>query len=178
MKILTIHQPWATLIAIGQKRYETRSWSTSYRGLLGIHAGVNTKYVDLNSKNYICAEDFYFSTIKAYSREFINSLDGKDTDWLQQHPFMSLGMIVATANLVDCIPTEKIRICREEDIEKNKSASVQYRWISEKEAAFGDYSPRRFAWALENVVKLDPPIPAKGKQGLWDCDLINSGADQ
>src|SRR5260370_42620635 len=30
-------QPWATLIALGAKRIETRSWSTPYRGPLAIH---------------------------------------------------------------------------------------------------------------------------------------------
>lgn len=39
MKALTIHQPWASLIAYGHKRYETRSWATSYRGPIAIHAG-------------------------------------------------------------------------------------------------------------------------------------------
>lgn len=38
MKALTLWQPWASLIALGEKRYETRSWATSYRGLLAIHA--------------------------------------------------------------------------------------------------------------------------------------------
>ncbi len=28
MKAITIHQPWATLIALGEKRFETRSWGT------------------------------------------------------------------------------------------------------------------------------------------------------
>ena len=35
---LTIRQPWASLIAEGHKRIETRSWSTNHRGLLAIHA--------------------------------------------------------------------------------------------------------------------------------------------
>jgi len=39
-KVLTLHQPWASLIAIGVKTMETRSWSTSYRGPLTIHAGM------------------------------------------------------------------------------------------------------------------------------------------
>lgn len=39
MKAITLHQPWATLIALGLKRYETRSWATTYRGKLAIHAG-------------------------------------------------------------------------------------------------------------------------------------------
>lgn len=32
MKALTIQQPWASLVRRGHKRYETRGWSTSYRG--------------------------------------------------------------------------------------------------------------------------------------------------
>ena len=39
MKILTIKQPWATLIMQGDKRFEFRSWQTKYRGDLLIHAG-------------------------------------------------------------------------------------------------------------------------------------------
>lgn len=31
MSILIFTQPWATLVAIGAKRIETRSWSTTYR---------------------------------------------------------------------------------------------------------------------------------------------------
>lgn len=38
MKALTLSQPWAELVAAGRKRYETRSWSTKYRGPLVIHA--------------------------------------------------------------------------------------------------------------------------------------------
>ena len=39
MKVLTIKQPWATLIIQGDKRFEFRSWKTKYRGELLIHAG-------------------------------------------------------------------------------------------------------------------------------------------
>ena len=38
MKAISIHQPWASLIAFGEKRFETRSWKTDYRGPLLIHA--------------------------------------------------------------------------------------------------------------------------------------------
>ena len=38
MKVLTIKQPWATLIMQGYKRFEFRSWQTKYRGDLLIHA--------------------------------------------------------------------------------------------------------------------------------------------
>jgi len=39
MKVLTIQQPWASLIVGGYKRFEFRSWKTKYRGDLLIHAG-------------------------------------------------------------------------------------------------------------------------------------------
>lgn len=39
MKVLTIKQPWASLIIEGYKRFEFRSWKTKYRGELLIHAG-------------------------------------------------------------------------------------------------------------------------------------------
>lgn len=39
MKVITIKQPWATLIAEGYKEYEFRTWKTKYRGPILIHAG-------------------------------------------------------------------------------------------------------------------------------------------
>lgn len=39
MKVLTIKQPFATLIAEGLKEYEFRTWKTNYRGEILIHAG-------------------------------------------------------------------------------------------------------------------------------------------
>lgn len=38
MKMLSLTQPWAQLVVEGHKEFETRSWGTSYRGWLGIHA--------------------------------------------------------------------------------------------------------------------------------------------
>lgn len=39
MKVLTVKEPWASLIINGYKKYEFRSWKTNYRGKLLIHAG-------------------------------------------------------------------------------------------------------------------------------------------
>lgn len=38
LKAITLTQPWASLVAKGAKRIETRSWRTRYRGPLAIHA--------------------------------------------------------------------------------------------------------------------------------------------
>ena len=54
MKVLTLKQPWATLVAEGIKKYEFRSWKTKYRGKILIHAGTGIdkkeleKFKDLN----------------------------------------------------------------------------------------------------------------------------------
>ena len=37
-RILTVRQPWASLIVLGHKDIENRTWSTRYRGPLLIHA--------------------------------------------------------------------------------------------------------------------------------------------
>lgn len=46
MKALSLHQPWATAVVTGNKRYETRSWPTSLFGqtvaILGKIIGVVT----------------------------------------------------------------------------------------------------------------------------------------
>ena len=39
MKVITIKQPFATLIAVGLKEYEFRTWKTKFRGDILIHAG-------------------------------------------------------------------------------------------------------------------------------------------
>lgn len=50
MKVLSIRQPWATLIVKGYKKYEFRTWKTKYRGELYIHA---SKGVEKNAlKNF------------------------------------------------------------------------------------------------------------------------------
>ena len=54
MKVLTLKQPWATLVAEGIKKYEFRTWKTNYRGKVLIHAGAGVekkelaKFKDLN----------------------------------------------------------------------------------------------------------------------------------
>ncbi|WBF05198.1 ASCH_ASC-1 domain containing protein [Burkholderia phage CSP3] len=50
MKALSIRQPWAWLVAAGHKDIENRTWRTSYRGPLLIHASKGmtiAEYVDV-----------------------------------------------------------------------------------------------------------------------------------
>lgn len=50
MKVITIRQPWANLVALSLKTIETRNWKTKYRGPIAIHAG---KTVDNMAVEYI-----------------------------------------------------------------------------------------------------------------------------
>lgn len=47
MKVLTLKQPWTTLVAEGIKKYEFRSWKTNYRDKVLIHAGVGIDKDDI-----------------------------------------------------------------------------------------------------------------------------------
>lgn len=110
MKVLTIKQPWATLIMQGDKRFEFRSWKTSYRGDLLIHAG---KGIDKEAmkrlKKYLPSD-------------------------------MPLGKILGRVKLVDCIkmsPEFKNMLLKENsDIYTKSSFSENYGWQVEDVEVF------------------------------------------
>ncbi|MDZ4263777.1 MAG: ASCH domain-containing protein [Pseudomonadota bacterium] len=47
MKAITLFDPWATLVVLGQKQFETRSWPTNHRGLLAIHVSKTSGFDEL-----------------------------------------------------------------------------------------------------------------------------------
>ncbi len=68
MKVITIKEPWATLIKEGYKEYEFRTWKTKYRGDILIHAGKGIdkkameRFKHLNL-NYSCGKIIAKATI-------------------------------------------------------------------------------------------------------------------
>lgn len=56
LKVLTLRQPWATLMAEGIKKYEFRSWKTTYRGKVLIHAGTGIDKEDMKKYKYLGLE--------------------------------------------------------------------------------------------------------------------------
>lgn len=61
MKVLTLKQPWATLVAEGIKKYEFRTWKTKFRGKILIHAGIG---VDKEAMNMVKDLGFDFPSGK------------------------------------------------------------------------------------------------------------------
>lgn len=80
MKALTICQPYPRLIMIREKPVENRTWSTSYRGPLAIHAG--------KSRLYLVDDD-----------EAAAEAAGDP---------LVFGAVVALANLADCVHVSQI----------------------------------------------------------------------
>ena len=110
MKVLSLTEPCATLIKEKKKLVETRSWKTSYRGELYIHAS-STK-IPKEWKDDI---------------EFMNLV--KDNP-------LNFGNIICRCNLIDCIYMTKEYV---EDKKKNnhqeyicgKYEEGRYAWILE-----------------------------------------------
>lgn len=89
MKALTLTAPFATLIACGEKRIETRSWATSYRGLLAIHEAKTLRRED---REY--AEEHH-AILAALGRHGYRDLRA-----------LPLGCVVAVARVVACESTD------------------------------------------------------------------------
>lgn len=155
MKALTLTQPWATLIAIGAKRIETRSWRTDYCGPIAIHAAKGLA----DFPNEAAMWDL------ALSEPFRAAL----TEGGYGNPGrLPRGCVVAVAFLAGCRFVEGFRANQPHRFTDGYTASTAEWWLTEQEAAFGDYTPGRYAWLLADVRRLDEPIPARGALGLWD----------
>lgn len=181
MKALTLHQPWATLIAVGAKTIETRSWPAP-RTLIGERFAIHA------AKRH---PDWGLNLGRAWQirpRRWESDYDGTpvldNNDTGARHP-LPLGAVVATARLVDCVPMVR---CWDhlgaEDLpgsmwlEGNQSHTIglvyQDRWMAETdmsdELPFGDFAPGRWAWLLDYIEPLDEPVAARGRQGLWNWE--------
>lgn len=144
MKALTIWQPYSSLWAKGVKKYETRSWATSYRGPIAIHAAKRPVRKVIDS----LGEQGAWDTLKTIESLF--QLPGE----LDQLP---TGAIVGTANLVGC------NLITEEFVAQ----------LSPQELALGDFTIGRYAWEITDRIVFDNPIQAKGAQGFWNWEATN-----
>jgi hypothetical protein len=60
MKVLTLMNPWATLVSIGAKQIETRGWRSDSTGLLLIHASKKS-----GEAHMLCYEEPFKSAIRS-----------------------------------------------------------------------------------------------------------------
>lgn len=141
MKALTLHQPHATLIALGAKPWETRSWGapTSLIGQrLAIHAG---KRLDAEA---------------IYDGSRVSQALGKlaiDTGLLPR------GGIVAVVELLKCRETT--------GVDRHRNRRFRHGLQNQPED-FGDFSVGRWVWETKLLLRVHPHIVCRGWQGLWN----------
>ena len=153
MKAITIWQPYATLIACGLKRYETRGWSTNYRGPLVIHA----------AKRWDDDRDFDCRRVTTALRQALHdreiSLKHSEQMLLFYKPINeTLGRALCVVDLVSCEPMTD--------------------GGSDVENAVGNFGPGRFGWECANPRLFEEPILHTGKQGLWTPEKYLATAAQ
>lgn len=130
MKMITVRQPWASLIANGSKRIETRGYSTPYRGPIIIHAAKSTRtWRDLDAPSLVSERGRIDAALNALDAVLERDDDGSPLSWVS--PFidpdggfidvawrgpddvdgersrgtmMALGAVVCVAELVDVVP--------------------------------------------------------------------------
>jgi hypothetical protein len=133
VKILTLTQPWASLVALGVKWTETRSWSTNYRGTIGIHA----------AKNWT-RDDAEFAA--SLYRRGILDIDPANL------PF---GAILSTHELVTVLPTER-SVATHSQLELGDFSPGRFVWILGERLLLPKPIPARGAlglWTFEGVVE-------------------------
>lgn len=141
---LSLLQPWASLLASGIKRFETRSWKTDYRGWVAIHA----------SKRFPLTA---WHELKAYGpfRRIIENMVYDD---------FQTGAILAVGFLDKCVPTEAMHDYYDRRRQQGHQQSHTC-WTIEQ--TLGDFSPGRYAWVFRDMQILPHAVPSRGSQGLW-----------
>lgn len=156
MKAITIWQPWASLLTCGAKRYETRSWATNYRGTIAIHA----------SKKL-------FDTGTYLDRDLHHFADALGLPDIYSFDKLPRGRIISTVELVAChriqMDPKTHRVALYDNRGYQSSVS-----LGADELLFGDWTSGRYALEIANIKRLNTPIPAKGKQGLWNWEAVQA----
>lgn len=174
MKAITLTQPYATLVSLGMKKIETRSWSTNYRGPLAIHAAKGLGPVGgKRGLKALCATEPFSAVLTPSLEQWWNSRHSLAD--MAVRPFMPYGAIVAVCDLIGCEGTDPAAWPDSGRFLFGNRSNPDYQFIldwpiKEPERSFGDYSPGRYMWFLTNIRTLPEPIPCKGALGLWEWD--------
>jgi hypothetical protein len=135
IEVLPMWQPWASLVQIGAKYYETRGYRLPDR-LLGertaIHATKTTDHLGA-----IEQQPFRRHLAAALADDRLLYIDDQ----------LPLGALICSVVFTECI-----RITAD--------FADQLKQQSPHEFAFGNYAPGRYAWALGDVITLPEPVLA------------------
>jgi activating signal cointegrator 1 len=158
-KVLTLWEPWASLLVFGSKKIETRpkptSW-TSEKGVYLIHSAKKWS----KEQNAICRKEPFKTEI---SNMPACGVIGEE---------FALGYIIGSIEVIECKPIWEVNSGIALIGPDNKDIL-----ITGNELEFGDYREGRYAWICQNPKILETPIPYKNGQGYYqnfkgDIDLL------
>ena len=167
MKALTLRQPFASLVADGRKLYETRAYAPP-GALIGERVAIHASRRWTRDEKEAACDLFYCA-------------DYYGAGGRVDPPPMQLGVVACTARLVAAhhvmdtyplggdgvyrITTGLDSLGQEADPDCGPALGNLHTipWD-----AYGDYAAGRWAWRLTYVEVLDPPVPARGRQGWWE----------
>lgn len=153
---ISLWQPWASFMAHGLKRNETRSWYTPYRGPLAIAA---TKSQPKDEMDEVWEAEEGSEVHDQYKAGLLQM--SPNTDPRKCFDGLPRGCVVCVVNLIDCVRTEEFVP------HGNREAR---RTLSYQEWCYGDYSLGRYAWITEMIHRFEEPVPCRGAQQLWDWE--------
>ena len=151
MDALTLWQPHASFVAVGDKTSETRTWAAP-RHLWGLPLAIQAAHRAVTS-DYV--KSWPAELLRACAQTF-------GADWLARLP---LGKVVATATLLDC--GEVVFFDERHDGSLTAVCDNGASGFSVDVDHLGDYSVGRWVWRLTDIVALSEPIPARGRQRIW-----------
>lgn len=194
---VTLHQPWATLIALGVKAIETRSWPAPASAVgerLLIHAAAKPPYEGQAVGEW---EATYRPTVYLPDRtplpgRWIIGADGIDPPDVPRTEPLPLGAIVASCTLAACVPMigdgggglsepgPYLLVCREGigDRWDGRLCLVnidEHEWTDvSDQRPYGDFAPGRWAWLLEDVRPTTERCPACWGAGFFYVDAAEA----
>jgi hypothetical protein len=131
MKVITIKQPWASLICEGIKDIENRTWNTKFRGSILIHAGSKSAGGMRSLLNH------------KQQMKVANSQ--KDLRFFEQEDF-KYSMIIGSVEIVDCV-------INHESIWADKAPT--YNWVLANPILFPEPIPakgKQSFWEYPNIL--------------------------
>lgn len=155
MKAISLHQPFASAVILGAKVLETRGWATSHRGPIAIHASKHRTIEGM---------------IRVHSSwTWCGALAGAGVKMGQNERLENIlpfGAVIGVVDLVDCRPTGSLTVDELDSWRKPAADAIPPLFWTER--MLGNFEPGRFAWTLANPRPLHRPVPAIGRQRIFN----------
>ena len=152
MKVITIKQPWASLIVHCIKDIENRTWACP------------KKYIGQRVLIHASSCSWTWHRVLNYMTKPMLAIFeklGYNGKWVRCQP---TGSIIGSIQIVDCVIN-------------HPSIWAEKTEVKADEYGLPYYGDKTYNWVLANPILFPEPIPAKGKLSFWEYENMNSEDD-